>query len=144
MSGGVPGGGHADGLGEHGGITGAGDAMQAFVPPIVLRDAEAGNGCGAVHHFRDFFLEGHAADEVGGALLGGKRRVEIRQGPGGLGEGGGETSHSKNGTGQGKNESAHGIFSGSGRAGCVPDGARRWNWFGPRVDGAGEAVKRRK
>ena len=39
----VPGGGHADRLGEHGRDAGAGDAVEAFVPPVVGGDAEPRN-----------------------------------------------------------------------------------------------------
>ena len=55
----IPGGGHADDLGEIGGVTREGDAVQAFVPPNVLRDAEAGDGGGVIAHLLDFFFEGH-------------------------------------------------------------------------------------
>ena len=44
----VPGGGHADGLREHGGVAGAGDAVEAFVPPVVgggRRDAGRRGRC---------------------------------------------------------------------------------------------------
>ena len=73
----VPGGGHADGLREHGGVAGAGDAVEAFVPPVVGGDVEARDGGSGVDELRDLFVEGHAGDEVVDALLGGERGVEV-------------------------------------------------------------------
>ncbi len=92
--GGIPGGGHADGLREHRGVAGAGDAVEAFVPPVVGGDAEAWDGGCGVDELRGLFFEGHAGDEVFGALLGGEGGVLIgerlsvlRERAGGEGEG---------------------------------------------------------
>jgi hypothetical protein len=75
---GVPGGGHADGLGKDGGVAGAGDAMQGFVPGLVVGNAEAGNGSGPIFKLTGFFVQGHSANQVVGALCRGKVGVEIR------------------------------------------------------------------
>ena len=40
----VPRGGEADGFGENGGASGAGDAVEALVPPVVGRHVEARDG----------------------------------------------------------------------------------------------------
>ena len=80
----VPGGGEADGLRENGGLSGAGDAVERFVPPIVGGDVEAREGGRGVLHLQDLFVEGHARDQVGGALLGGEVGVEVGRGVGGL------------------------------------------------------------
>ena len=61
----VPGGGHADGLGEHGGgVIAAHEAVEVFVAVAVGGDAEAGDGQGAGADLGDFFLEGELGDEV--------------------------------------------------------------------------------
>ena len=43
---------------------GARDAVQALVPPVVRRNAEALDGGRIVHHLRDLFLERHARESV--------------------------------------------------------------------------------
>ena len=53
---GVPGGGEADGLRENGGDAGTGDAVEAFVPPIVGGDLQTRDGGGDVLHLGDFFF----------------------------------------------------------------------------------------
>ncbi len=62
----VPGGGESDGLGEDRGRAGPGHAVQAFIPPVVFRDAEPRDGGGAVLHLRDLFLKGHLTDQLFG------------------------------------------------------------------------------
>jgi len=57
---GVPSSSEADGLRENGGGAGTGDAVEAFVPPVVGGDVEAGDGGGDVLHLGDFFVEGEA------------------------------------------------------------------------------------
>ncbi len=76
----VPGGGHADGLREHCGVAGAGDAVEALAPVVVGGNVEAWNGRSGVDELRDLFVECHARDEVVDALLGGKRGIEVGQG----------------------------------------------------------------
>jgi hypothetical protein len=73
---GVPCGGHADDLREIGGVSGEGDAVEAFVPPEILRDAEARDGGGVIAHLLDFFFEGHLGDEGVDALIDGEGCVE--------------------------------------------------------------------
>ena len=51
----VPGGGQADGLREHGGYACPPHAVQALVPPVVLRDAQPLDRRGIVDHLRDLF-----------------------------------------------------------------------------------------
>ena len=75
---GIPGGAHADGLREYGGIAGARDAVQGFIPCLVVGNAEARNGGGPVFKLVGFFIQGHAADQVVGALSRGELGVEIR------------------------------------------------------------------
>ena len=77
---GVPGGGQADGFREYRGAAGAGDAVQALVPPVVGGDAEAVDGRGIVHELRDLFLERHAGDQVGGTAVDGGGGVSIHRG----------------------------------------------------------------
>src|SRR5579875_551091 len=68
---GVPGSGDADGLGEHGGAAGAGDAVKRFVPPVIGGNAEPLDGGRIVHELGNFFFEGHAREEVVDALFDG-------------------------------------------------------------------------
>ncbi len=56
----IPGGGQTDGLRIDGGVTGAGHAVQHFVPPAIAWQAEARNGRGIVLHLRRFFFQRHA------------------------------------------------------------------------------------
>src|SRR5262245_38378964 len=48
----VPGSGEADGLRENGGVSGASDAVQTFVPPVIGRNAKARDGARDVLHLR--------------------------------------------------------------------------------------------
>ena len=73
---GVPCGGHADDLGEIGGVSGEGDAVEAFVPPVIFGDAEAGDGGGVVAHLLDLFFKRHLGDEGVDALVDGEGGVE--------------------------------------------------------------------
>src|SRR5271170_2548622 len=50
----VPSGGESDGLGKHRGATGAGDAVEALVPPVVGGDIETRDGGRIVHELGDF------------------------------------------------------------------------------------------
>lgn len=60
--------------------------MEGFGPPLVGRDAEAGDGGGGVDELLGFFLEGEARDEVLGPGLVGERGVaKWEGGNGGLG-----------------------------------------------------------
>ena len=52
-------GGHADGLGEAGGGTGPGNAVQGFVPPVVGGDVQPGDGGGIIAQLAGHFLHGH-------------------------------------------------------------------------------------
>ena len=74
----VPCRGEADGLREDGRFACAGNAVQGFVPPIVLADAEPFDGRGLVVHLRGLLLEGQTADQIGGAGLGAQRGVPER------------------------------------------------------------------
>ena len=68
----------ANGLGEERGEAGAGDAVEAFVPPVVRRNTEAGNSRSGVDELSGFFVEGQAGDEIVDALLNRERGVEVR------------------------------------------------------------------
>ena len=68
---------HADGLREDGGGAVAGDAVQGFVPPVVLADAQARDGRRAVDDQGGFLLEGQPAQQVGSPDLGRKGGVLI-------------------------------------------------------------------
>ena len=63
--------------GKDGGLAGARDAVQRFVPPIVGGDVEARDRGRRVLHLEHFFVEGHARDQVGGALFGGEIGIEV-------------------------------------------------------------------
>ena len=58
-------GGHADGLREHGGGTGTGYAVEAFVPPIVGRNAQPFNGGSVIAQLAGFFFQGHFGNQFG-------------------------------------------------------------------------------
>src|SRR5260370_1045368 len=75
----VPRGRKANGLGEDGGITRAGDAVQPPVPPVVCRNAETRNGGGDILHLRGFFLESHAGDKIVHAFVERETRIQIRR-----------------------------------------------------------------
>ena len=53
---GIPRGGETDRHRKHRRAAGAGDAVQAFVPPVVSRNAEPLDGRRIVHHLRDLLL----------------------------------------------------------------------------------------
>ena len=72
----VPGGGHADDLGKVGGVSGEGDAVQAFIPPVVFGDAETRDGRGVVAHLLNLFFEGHLRNKSVDALIDGKGGVQ--------------------------------------------------------------------
>jgi len=73
----IPSGCEADGLGKDGCIPRPRHAVQALVPPVVRRNAEAGNCWRHVLHLRDLLFQGHARNQIVHALLQGKARVEI-------------------------------------------------------------------
>ena len=85
----VAGRGHADRLRKDGGVAGRGDAVQAFVPPIVLAYAQPRDRRRVVDQLRGLFLQRHARDEVRGARLGAqadvtvgkRRRIALGEGP---------------------------------------------------------------
>src|SRR5215472_4994589 len=58
----VPGGGKADGLRKNGGVPGARNAVQGFVPPVVGGNTKARDCTGDVLHLRSFFFQRHARD----------------------------------------------------------------------------------
>jgi hypothetical protein len=74
----VPGCREADGLGVDGGEAGAGDTVEALVPPVVGGDMEAGDRRCGVHHLAYLFIEGHVANEVIYTLVDGEVRVKVR------------------------------------------------------------------
>ena len=79
----VPGGGHADGLGEDGGDSRAPHPVETLVPPVVRRHAQPLDGGRGVQHLGDLFLDGHARYEIVQPLRRGERGVH--EGVGGHG-----------------------------------------------------------
>src|SRR5260370_4065072 len=75
---GGPSSGKTDGLRKNSCISGARDAVQAFVPPVVCGNAEARNCRSNILHLRNLFFEGHARDKIVNALLQGKAGFETR------------------------------------------------------------------
>ena len=73
----IPRGGHADGLGKDGRVAGARYAVQSLVPGLVVGNAEARNGGGPVFKLRGLLFERHAADQVVGAFLRRKARIQV-------------------------------------------------------------------
>ncbi len=69
--------GESDSLGKYGRGPGPSHAVQGFVPPLVGRHTEAGNGRRIVLKLRDLFLQRHARHQIGGALLKAASRVSI-------------------------------------------------------------------
>ena len=67
---GIEGGGHADGLGIHGGHAGAGHAVERFVPPVVGGHAQPLDGGGLVAHLGRGFFQCHLVNQRAGALPG--------------------------------------------------------------------------
>ena len=59
----VPHGRKADGLGEHGGRTRPGHAVERLVPPVVFRDPQPRDGARLVAELRGLFLRGHLRDQ---------------------------------------------------------------------------------
>jgi hypothetical protein len=76
----VPGGGHADRLGEHRGLAGPGHAVQALAPPVVGRHRQARDGGRGVLQLAGLLLQRHGRDQGGGAGLGLQGRIEERRG----------------------------------------------------------------
>ena len=74
---GVPGGGETDGLRKNGGDTGASDAMESFIPPVVSGYLQARDGGGDVLQLGDFFFEGKAGNEVVDAGVDGEGGIEV-------------------------------------------------------------------
>ena len=66
----------ADGLGKLGGSI-DGDAVQRLAPPVVGGHVEAGNGARLVDELRGLLFKSHSVDQVGGALLGRKGRIQV-------------------------------------------------------------------
>ena len=69
--------GQADRLGKHCGFTSRGDAVQPFIPPIIFPHAQARDRGRVIDQVRGFFLERHAADQIGGARFGAERDIAI-------------------------------------------------------------------
>ena len=65
---GIEGGGHADGLGEHGGHARAGHTVQRFVPPVVCGHAQAFDGGSLIAQLGSGFFHGHLVNQRLGAL----------------------------------------------------------------------------
>ncbi len=66
---------HTNSLGKDRGNARSGNAMQAFVPPIVGWNSKAVDGRGVVHHLADFLFQRHAADQVIYPHVDGQTRV---------------------------------------------------------------------
>src|SRR5438270_12825044 len=73
----IPSSGEPNRLGENRGIPRPGDAVKAFVPPVVRRNAKTVNGRSDVEHLRDLLVEGHAANQIIDSLFNGQAGVEI-------------------------------------------------------------------
>ena len=52
-----------DGLGEHGGRTGAGNAMECLIPPVVGRNAQTGDRRGVKAQLAGLLLHRHLGNE---------------------------------------------------------------------------------
>ncbi len=65
----IPGGCQPNRLGKDGGLPVARDAVQAFVPVVVGRNAQAGYSRGAIGHLADFFCQGHLRQQILDALV---------------------------------------------------------------------------
>ncbi len=61
---GVPGRAQANRLREDCRQPGTRHPMQGFIPPVILRDVQALDARGIVHHLTDFFLQRHLRHEV--------------------------------------------------------------------------------
>jgi hypothetical protein len=75
----VPCRGQTDRLRKDGRVTGSRDAVQGFVPPLVLRDAEPLDRRRGILHLQDFLFERHARDEIVDARLDREARVQVRR-----------------------------------------------------------------
>ena len=60
----VESGGHSDGLWEHGGFSGPGDAMEGLVPPVVGRNGQPVHGLALITQQRNFFRVGKLLQQV--------------------------------------------------------------------------------
>ena len=54
-------------------------AMQSLAPPLVRGNLEPRNGGRVVLHLRRFFRQRHAMHQVGGPLLWGQLRIQVRE-----------------------------------------------------------------
>ena len=72
---------HADRLRENRSQPGTPHTVQSLVPPVILFDAQPGNGRRGVLHQRSLFLERKTAHQVAGTFGCRQRRVLIRQPP---------------------------------------------------------------
>jgi hypothetical protein len=60
----IPGCRKANGLGKDRGLAGAGDAVQAFVPPVISRHPKPRNRWSIKHHLRHLFRQRQTRDQV--------------------------------------------------------------------------------
>ena len=67
---GIKGGGHADGLGEHGGHARPGHAVQRFIPPVVSGHAQTFDGGSLIAQLGSGFFHGHLVNQRLGAFAG--------------------------------------------------------------------------
>src|SRR5213593_1922864 len=73
----IPGGGEADGLWEHRGVTRTSNSVQSLVPPFIVRNTQTVDSGRTIHHLRDLFLERHARNEIVDAFVDREGRVFV-------------------------------------------------------------------
>ena len=74
----IPGGRHADHLWKLRRVAGKGDAMQPFVPPIVLRNAQSRDGRRMVAHLLHLLFERQPSNQIVDAPVNRNCRVHKR------------------------------------------------------------------
>src|SRR5258708_16905587 len=68
----IPGGGHTNGLREHGGFSAACYAMQCLAPILVGGNSESGDGGRIILHPAQLLIEGHSTHQTGNGLFDGQ------------------------------------------------------------------------
>jgi len=76
----IPGGGHADSLGEYGRVPRMGHSVQRFAPPVIGGNAEPWDGRRGVLHLEDLLFQRHARNKILDTFLKGQRRILVRGG----------------------------------------------------------------
>ena len=69
---------HSDSLRKNSRRTVSGDAVESFVPPVILLDTQSFYSCRRVHHQRCFFFDSESGDKIVRPFFRRKAAIQIR------------------------------------------------------------------